>query len=111
MIERFKVIFLREVRDYIAGLDPKTRKKIIFNMDKARYVNDPKIFKKLTDDIWEFRTRFGKKQYRLLAFWDKSNHEKTLIIASHGFIKKTDKVPAGELRKAKELMAVYFKQK
>jgi hypothetical protein len=30
--------------------------------------NDPKVFKKLDNDIWEFRTEFKKLQHRLLAF-------------------------------------------
>ncbi|MFD1003127.1 hypothetical protein ACFQ21_27625 [Ohtaekwangia kribbensis] len=29
-----------------------------------------KFFKKLKDDIWEFRTEYRGVQYRLLAFWD-----------------------------------------
>lgn len=28
---------------------------------------------------------------RLLAFWDKTDSEQTLVLATHGFIKKTQK--------------------
>ena len=35
----------------------------------------------------------------------------TLVVASHGIIKKTDKVPRSELDKAKAIMNVYFLNK
>ncbi len=51
-------------------------------------------------DIWEFRTKFGGVQIRLLAFWDKEKETETLVFATHGFIKKVDKVPANEIERA-----------
>lgn len=57
------------------------------------------IFKKLeSTDIWEFRTLYNKTAYRLFAFWDKD--EETLVIATHGLIKKTQKTPTKEIAKA-----------
>ncbi len=50
-------------------------------------------FKKLDDLIWEFRTKYKKTYYRLLSFWDKTDKTETLVIATHGIIKKTDKIP------------------
>jgi len=71
MIEYFKVFYSDEVGVFLESLDEQTRRKIIYNIDKSRLTLDPKLFKKLTDDIWEFRTKFKSIQYRLLAFWDK----------------------------------------
>ena len=51
------------------------------------------------------------KQYRLLAFWDKTKEVDTLVIASHGFIKKTDKTPAKEIERANKIMKEYFEFK
>ena len=48
---------------------------------------------------------------RLLAFWDKSDNKNTLVIASHGFIKKIDKVPANQIYRAEKLREQYFKNK
>ena len=48
---------------------------------------------------------------RLLAFWDNSHNKKTLVIASHGFIKKIDKVPANQIYRAEKLREQYFKNK
>lgn len=54
MDPKFSVIFLAEAAEFLDGLDDKSRRKVIYNIDKSRYVNDPKLFKKLTKDIWEF---------------------------------------------------------
>ena len=67
------------------------------------------FFKKLQQDIWELRTIFAGIQIRLLAFWDKSNNKETLVIATHGFIKKVDKVPTNEIERAVRLREKYFK--
>ena len=63
------------------------------------------------NDIWELRTKFGGLQIRLLAFWNKSNNKETLVIATHGFIKKVDKVPANEIDRAERLRDKYFNNK
>ena len=85
---------MEEANKFIAELDPKTIRKIFYNIDLAEQTNDPKLFKKLQNEIWELRTKFGGIQIRLLAFWDKKDNKETLVIATHGFIKKVDKVPA-----------------
>lgn len=83
--------FLEEADKFIAVLDSKIVRKIFYNIDLAEQTNDPKLFKKLQSDIWEFRTRYAGLHIRLLAFWDKSKNKETLVIATHGFIKKVDK--------------------
>lgn len=65
--------------------------------------------KKLNENIWEFRTRFNGMAYRLFAFWDRE--EKAMVIATHGIIKKTQKTPSKEIKKAEEIMKLYYKQK
>ena len=104
----FETMFMEEANEFIAKLDPKTIKKIFYNIDLAEQTNDPKLFKKLKSDIWEFRTKFAGLQIRLLAFWDKSKNKETLVIATHGFIKKVDKVPANEIDRAERLKEKYF---
>ena len=111
MKKRFEVIFLKEAIQFLSKLDEKERGKIIYNIDKASYTNDPKLFKKLNDLIWEFRTLYKKKQYRLLAFWDKENKKETLVVTTHGFVKKTSKVPKEQIKKAEELRKEYFDNK
>ena len=107
----FETRFMEEANGFIAELDPKTIKKIFYNIDLAEQTNDPKLFKKLQNDIWELRTKFAGLQIRLLAFWDKSDNKKTLVIATHGFIKKVDKVPTNEIKRAERLKEIYFQRK
>ncbi|WP_031428544.1 type II toxin-antitoxin system RelE/ParE family toxin [Flavimarina sp. Hel_I_48] len=110
MNKNFEVIFLEQAIGFLESLDLKTRKKIYYNIDKAKLGLDPKLFKKLTDDIWEFRTKYSGLQYRLLAFWDKRDKSETLVISTHGIVKKVDKVPKSEIEKAKKIRSEYFEQ-
>ena len=107
----FETRFMEEANEFIAALDPKTIKKIFYNIDLAEQTNDPKLFKKLQNDIWELRTKFAGLQIGLLAFWDKSDNKETVVIATHGFIKKVDKVPLNEIVRAVRLKDKYFNSK
>ncbi len=108
MKERFEVLFLDQAIEFVEKLDSKTRNKIFYNIDKAKLINDPKLFKKLEGEIWEFRTKFKGLQYRLFAFWDKTGKTDTLIISTHGIVKKVSKVPKSEIEKAEKIRVDYF---
>ena len=51
------------------------------------------------------------KSYRLFSFWDNTDGKTTLIIATHGIMKKTTKTPKKEIRKAEETRRQYFNNK
>ncbi|HPW67780.1 MAG TPA: type II toxin-antitoxin system RelE/ParE family toxin [Salinivirgaceae bacterium] len=108
IVDKFEIELLEDAREFLRTLDKKARYKIIFNIDKSKKVNDPELFKKLDNEIWEFRIKYQKQQLRLLGFWDKRNSENILVICTHGFIKKTQKVTKQEIEKAKRLMKLYF---
>ena len=91
--------------------DEKARDKVIYNIHKARFSKDKELFKKLKDEIWEFRTLFNKTHYRLFAFWDKTGKTETVVISTHGLIKKTDKTPKNELEVGIRLKEEYFLEK
>ena len=107
----FETKFLDEADEFIAKLDQKSVRKIIYNIDLAEQTNDPRLFKKLQNDIWEFRTKYAGLQFRLLAFWDKTYNKETLVIATHGFVKKVDKVPGNEIERAERIRDKYFNNK
>jgi phage-related protein len=111
MKPKFDVIFLEQAIEFVESLDNKTRTKIFYNIDKAKLINDPKLFKKLKNEIWEFRTKYNRDQIRLFAFWDKTKKTETLVISTHGIIKKVSKVPKGDIEKAENLRVEYFNQK
>ena len=78
-------------------------------LEKGQYDNE--LFKKLNDLIWEFRTLYNGKAYRLYSFWDKSSGKETLVVATHGILKKTQKTPTKEIKKAEEIRKLYLEYK
>ncbi len=104
----FEVVFLPDAVSFLEELDQKARDKVYYNIRKAREVKDDEIFKKLTEDIWEFRTLYGGNAYRLFAFWDKSMPQATLVVATHGFHKKVQKTPKKEIKRAVQIRQVYL---
>jgi len=111
MKQKFDVILLGEVWDLLETIDEKSKDKILYNIDKAKYVNDPELFKKIDELIWEFRTKYKKANYRLFSFWDKTDKTDILVVATHGIVKKTEKIPKVEIEKAKAIMNQYFEQR
>jgi len=108
---KFKVKMSSEADAFLDTLRQDAKDKIIYNVDKVASGHmDKDLFKKLDDtDIWEFRTLYKGTQYRLLAFWD--TDAETLVIATHGFVKKTQKTPRKEINKAEAIRTLYFNLK
>ena len=98
-------------KEFIEELPDDVSYKVLYNIRRvAGGEHNPELFKKLSGtEIWEFRTLYKKMAYRLFAFWDKD--EETLVIATHGIIKKTQKTPGKEIAKAEVIRETYFKNK
>ena len=107
----FELDLLEEARDFLKSLPKDIRYKIGFNIRRVQKgERDKELFKKLDGtEIWEFRTLYNKTYYRLFAFWDKD--ENTLVVATHGTIKKTQKTPQNDIAKAEGLRKKYFDNK
>ena len=109
---RFEVVYMEDASEFLKNLPEQPRMKIYYNISKvAGGIKDSELFKKLdgVDDLWEFRTQYNSLQYRLLAFWDKES--KRLVVATHGFVKKTWKIPSKEIAKAEALRKEYYESK
>ena len=106
-----QVVLMDEALAFVRSLPLKVQEKITYNYKKIeKGVMDKELFKKLENsDIWEFRTLYNGNCYRLFSFWD--TETKTLVIATHGIVKKTQKTPAKEIAKAEEIRREYFEQK
>lgn len=111
MDKHFEILFLDEAFEFLSGLERKHYEKILYNIRKSQVELNPELFKKLSDDIWEFRTLYQGVQYRLLAFWDKTSTIDTLVVSTHGFIKKRSKVPDNEIQKAVNIRIKYLAEK
>ena len=109
---KFKIAFAIDAQEFLKSIPDSAREKIYYNIRRVLYgeINNG-LFKKLenSDGIWEFRTLYQKIAYRLFAFWDTESD--TLIVATHGIIKKTQKTPSKEIAKAEKLKEIYFNNK
>lgn len=96
------MLYSQKKQESSFSLPLSARKKIAYNIDKVSFGEiDNTLFKKLENtDIWEFRTLYNSKAYRLLSFWDTEND--TFVVATNGFIKKTQKTPKKKLPKQKK---------
>lgn len=111
MRPNFAIELLPEAIDFLETTGRKTRKKKYYNIKKSQFVNDNELFKKLNDFIWEFRTLYKSKSYRLFSFWDKTQGNDTLVIATHGILKKSQKTPPKEIKKAEVIRKKYSDNK
>ena len=109
MTQKFSVEFLPEAVEFMDTLDTKAQEKVYYNIRKAQVTNNPELFKKLTNTIWEFRTLYNKTYYRLFAFWNKGQN--TVVVATHGLIKKIGKTPLADLDKAERIRQQFLNEK
>lgn len=107
----FRLILSVEADSFLQSIPEKAREKVHYNIRRIQKGEQNKeLFKKLDGkEICEFRTLFIKIVYRLFAFWD--TETETLVIATHGIIKKTQKTPLKEIAKAEEVRKLYFEHK
>lgn len=109
--QTFRLILTEEAAAFIAGLPRSAADKVRYNIHRvARGERNIELFKKLSNtNIWEFRTLYNKVSYRLFSFWDKDDD--TMVIATHGIVKKTQKTPTKEIIKAEAVRKYYFENK
>lgn len=110
-INKLKVVLTEEAKGFLDEQLLKVQQKIYYNIFKVEEgVMKVDIFKKLENtNIWEFRTLYDGICYRLFSFWD--TEQSTLIIATHGIVKKTQKTPRKEIDKAEKIRKQYFDNK
>jgi len=58
MNPKFSVIFLEEAAEFLDRLDDKSRRKVIYNIDKSRYVNDLKRMKMKSYTLGEIKDKY-----------------------------------------------------
>ena len=106
-----KVVLMAEAFDFIKEQPQRVGEKIFDNIHRIEAgERNAQLFKKLEGTkIWEFRTLYNKMVYRLFAFWD--TEKETLVIATHGIVKKTQKTPTKEIAKAESIRQIYFNEK
>lgn len=112
-----KILFYRAdsgqcpVEEFLDSLDGKQAQKVTWVLQLVEELDrvPGQYFKKLvnTDAIWEVRVQAGGNIFRLLGFFDGDN----LVVLAHGFQKKTQKTPAGEIALAEARKRDYLKRR
>lgn len=59
---------MEEADMFISKFDRRIIAKLLYNIDLAEKNLDSRLFKKLNNNIWEFRLRYEKMQIRLWHF-------------------------------------------
>ena len=94
------------VAEFIKSLDAKMRVKAVDSIsileEYGTKLREP-YSKALGDGIFELRIKFASDITRIFYFFYVDNK----IVLTNGFIKKTNKLPVGELDKAKKYRADY----
>ncbi len=108
----YEVIFyetnngLCPVDEFLDLLQLKVRAKVEKWIEKLEH-HGPNLPRPYADivvgKIRELRIVFGSNHYRLLYFF----YGKTIVL-THGFIKKTDKVPTQEIKRAENCMTDFL---
>ena len=110
-MREIRIIWTDEASGFIDNIPRKAADKMNYNIRRImKGERNDEIFKKLENsNIWEFRAMYEGIAYRLFAFWDTDGD--TLVIATHGIIKKTQKTPKKEITKAETIRRRYFELK
>ncbi len=109
MKTRFNIQMMDEALAFMYKLDANAQVKVTSHLQRAKTIQDPEIFKKITNHIWEFRIRYYKSQIRFFAFWNP--FEKSVVICTHGIYKKSQKTPKHEIEKAERIRSAFIKMK
>jgi len=100
----------KPAKDFISGLAPKMRAKMLRVVDfleaNGSELREP-YSKPLDDGIFELRAQVGSDTSRVLYFFVVGGK----AILTHGFIKKTQKTPPAEIEKAKGYRTEYLSKR
>src|SRR5258708_33055812 len=91
------------VEEFLEGLDTKTRARFIWSIEQLRVRNvqaSEPLVKQIEGKLWELRRSSDGNIFRLLYFFFTGR----TIVFVHGFQKKTQKTPRGEITIAEKRM-------
>jgi len=94
--------------EFLNELQTKVRAKVAKWVDKLEK-EGPNLPRPYTDivrgKIRELRVSFSSNEYRFLYFFFGKR-----IIITHGFLKKTDRIPEGEIERAERIMQDFLER-
>ncbi|MFQ5427753.1 MAG: type II toxin-antitoxin system RelE/ParE family toxin [Thermodesulfobacteriota bacterium] len=98
------------IHDFLDSLSGKVTRKItwVLKLLEDLEVVPSSYFKKLvgTEGIWECRITSGSNAYRILCFFAGND----LVVLTNGFVKKSQKTPKSEIKKAEAYRKDFLKR-
>lgn len=115
-MEKYRVEFYETAdgkepaKEFVLSLRYDFRAKVIRSFkllqDNGPTLREPES-KELEDGIFELRVEFAGDIVRILYFFDKGK----LVILTNGFVKKSQKTPKAEIKRAKQYREDYLSRK
>ena len=112
-----KIIFYRSadgkcpVEEFLDSLSGKAAQKVawVLNLVEDLDVVPSTYFKRLvsTEEIWECRIQLGSNAFRIFCFFDSNS----VVVLTHGLIKKTQKTPQREIVRAEAYRKDYLQRR
>jgi phage-related protein len=98
------------VERFLEGLPARLAQKVTWVLGLVEDLDlvPRQYFKKLegTGGLWEIRAGVGRETVRLLGFFDGPR----LVILTHGFLKKSQRIPLGEIEIAERRKADHLRR-
>jgi len=99
------------VQAFLDSLSAKVAQKVAWELSLVEDLDvvPATYFKKLlnTEEIWECRIQFGSIAYRIFCFFDGNS----VVVLTHGSIKKTQKTPQREIERAETYRRDYLQRR
>ena len=99
------------MEDFLDALESGAARKVTWTLRLLEElpIMPSQYFKKLegSDQIWECRVSFRSNAYRLLCFFAGNS----IVVLTHGFIKKSRKTPSAEISKAEAMRRDFLERR
>ena len=110
-MKKFRTVqFYKEYFEkFYSGLTPKVKDKFVWTFELIQEVErvPDKYLRHVEDGIYEVRVKLGSNIYRAFGFFDGNK----LVIVLNGFVKKTQKTPRTEIKRAIKIRNEYESEK
>ena len=98
-------------KSFYVDQEDKVKKKILWTFRVIEELDQiPETYFKFiknSSGIYEIRVQVGNNIFRVFCFFDIDN----LVVVGHGFQKKTQKTPKGEIERAEQIKKKYYDDK
>lgn len=97
------------LKKFLDSLPKKLREKTLLSISYLHdygYQLNGLYSKKITDELWELRTKQSSDITRIMYFF----FDRDKVILTHGFVKKTNKTPIKEIERAEKYRKDYYRR-